>query len=83
MFWLVLSALMIAISLPQTSAIPLIDFYPYGIDQGDLFLYPNDDGSTLAINLTVSFPFFGRDYSTIFVSFVCIFYILAIHPASS
>ena len=71
MDWLVLSVLILAFSLPNTSAIPLIDFYPYGADQGDQVLSANDDGSTWAINLTVSFPFFGTDYSTVFVSCLC------------
>ena len=72
MVWLAIAVLMVSFSLPITSAIPL---YPFGAEQGDQLLFPNDDGSTEALNLTVSFPFFGRDYNTIFVSCICSSYL--------
>ena len=50
------------------NAIPLAQFYPYGSEAGDKGLFRNDDGSSLVINLTTSFPFFNRDHSTLFVS---------------
>ena len=67
MAWCLYFAFIVAVSLQEASAIPLRDFYPYGADQGEEFL-GNDDGFTEAINLTLPFPFFGRDYRTIFVS---------------
>ncbi len=48
--------------------VDLNQFYPYGESVGDSALIPNDDGSTTDISLTVPFPFFDRDHSTIFVS---------------
>ena len=62
------SILSVLFLLSVASAVPLSDFYAYGGNHGDQFLSSNDDGSTQAINLKVSFPFFGRDYGTIFVS---------------
>ena len=65
-------AFIVGFSLQKASAIPLRDFYPYGNDTGDEVLPSNDDGSTEAINLTLPFPFFGRDYRTIFVSSISV-----------
>ena len=48
--------------------IPLEDFYPFGNGARDQEVFPNDDGSSLPIRLTVSFPFFDVDRDTVFVS---------------
>ena len=67
MFWL-RSVVAVSILLSVASAIELSAFYPFGSDEGDQLLPPNDDGSTHPLNLTVSFPFFGTDHGTMFVS---------------
>ena len=64
-YWVIIVCLL----LSAASAIPLTNFYPFGTAQGDQQLLSNDDRSTPAITLNVSFPFFGTDYGTIFVSF--------------
>ena len=69
MSWLMVSVLIVVLSLPQPSAIPIGDFYPYGADHGDNFLPSGDDNfSDPPIN--ISFPFVGTVYGTISVSFV-------------
>ena len=67
MFWL-WSVVAVSILLSVASAIELSAFYPFGSDEGDQLLPPNDDRSTHLINLNVSFPFFGTDHGTMFVS---------------
>ena len=59
---------LVLVFLCCANAIPLAQFYPYGSEAGDKGLFRNDDGSSLVINLTTSFPFFNRDHSTLFVS---------------
>ena len=66
-----LPTVIVVLCLPAVFSIPLGDFYLYGIDQGDQVLESTDDGSTEAIQLTVSFPFFDKEYNTIFVSSLC------------
>lgn len=48
--------------------IPLEDFYSFGAAVGDTSLPPNDDGSSAPIMLTMSFPFFDEDHTSLFVS---------------
>ena len=49
------------------TAIPLNEFYPYGVEAGDSLANRTLDGSSPII-LPLEFPFFGRSFSTIFVS---------------
>ena len=67
MFWL-RSVVAVSILLSVASAIELSAFDPFGSDEDDQLLPPNDDESTHPLNLTVSFLFFGTDHDTIFVS---------------
>lgn len=48
---------------------PLDEFYPFGSAAGDSYLPANDDHSTGSIPVSVSFPFFGSSYNSVFVSF--------------
>lgn len=50
------------------SSLPLNLFYPFGSTEGDISMEVIDDGSTSSIPLPVQFPFFGSNYSSIFVS---------------
>ena len=61
-------ALVAVLLLYRVKAIPLAEFYPFGNALGDKGLFRNDDGSSLVLNLTTSFPFFNRDHLTLFVS---------------
>ena len=75
-----LPTVIVILCLPAVFSIPLGDFYLYGTDQGDQLLESTDDGSTEAIQLTVSFPFFDKEYSTIFVSSLCGNYAIIMRP---
>ena len=48
---------------------PLEEFYPFGLTAGDSNLPANDDNSTSSIPVSVSFPFFGSSYNSVFVSY--------------
>jgi Nidogen-like/Dockerin type I domain len=61
----VLFALLLA---PTVAAVPLSTFIPFGQAVGDTRLQANDDGSSLAINLRVPFPFFGVPQQILFVN---------------
>lgn len=51
------------------TSLPLNLFYPFGSTEGDTSMEVVDDGSTSSIPLpVVQFPFFGSNYSSIFVS---------------
>lgn len=67
-FILLVAALM---RLAHVSAVPLSEFYSYGVSVGDQALPRSDDGSSPAIELEVPFRFFGRQRSTVFVSSAC------------
>jgi hypothetical protein len=51
-------------------AIPLRQFYPFGIDAGDSVLPRFDDGVSDAIPLLPGFRYFGSSYTNIYVSFL-------------
>ena len=61
----VLFALLLA---PTVAAVPLSTFIPFGQAVGDTRLQANDDGSSLAINLRVPFPFSGVPQQILFVN---------------
>ena len=62
------TALMLLLTIPSGTTIPLSSFYSYGSAAGDTLLPPSDDGSSPNISLPAPFLFFGTYYSTIFVS---------------
>ncbi|XP_062612220.1 uncharacterized protein LOC134274009 [Saccostrea cucullata] len=47
---------------------PLSQFYSYGLAAGDSELPANDDNYTSSIPISVSFPFFGSSYTSIYVN---------------
>ena len=48
------------------------ELFSFGSEVGDFLLASNDDGSAGPIRLqTGSFPFFGSDHNSIYVSNVC------------
>ena len=61
-------------------SIPLQDFYPFGPDAGDSAIDRNDDGSSPAVTLSSIFPFFDRNFQTIFVRFIyrAVFYLVCL-----
>ena len=52
----------------DVAAIPLRDFYPYGSEAGDTLLPRIDDVSSHPIAIPSGFTFFGKSFSTIYVS---------------
>ena len=52
----------------RATSIPLADFYPFGSESGDANNPRIDDGSSALIQLSFSFPFFGTDHSSLYVS---------------
>eukprot|EP00731_Ephydatia_muelleri_P016532 Em0009g956a len=61
-------ALMLLLSIPSGSTIPLSSFYSYGSTAGDTLLPRTNDGSSPSIALPSPFLFFGTNYSTIYVN---------------
>ena len=49
-------------------SIPVSEFYPFGPEAGDDILPPSNGGSSPAVSLTTSFPFYGSIQSTAYVS---------------
>ena len=60
-------ALLLLLGFCRVDGIPLAGFYTFGRTAGDASLRPNDDGSSPAISLNVSFPFFDMLHSTVYV----------------
>lgn len=58
--------------------VPLSDFYPYGVSEGDTALPANDDGSSGVIPISILFPYFDRNHDSLFVSKYALFYDLHI-----
>lgn len=60
------------------AAVPLEDFYPFGLDEGDSQTIEQDDGGSGLIEISVAFPFFGEWHTGLYVStdsmfvFVCV-----------
>eukprot|EP00057_Strongylocentrotus_purpuratus_P019877 XP_011674351.1 PREDICTED: sushi, nidogen and EGF-like domain-containing protein 1 [Strongylocentrotus purpuratus] len=42
--------------------------FPFGLNEGDEFLPANDDGSTNELPISVAFPFFDHDHTSLFVN---------------
>ena len=57
-----------------TFAIPLAEFYPFGLAAGDTVLNRTLDGSSPPITLPEPFMFFGNSFSVIHVSFFLHYY---------
>ena len=46
----------------------LPNFYPFGANEGDTIVPPNDDGSSREVKISVPFPFFDQNHKSLFVS---------------
>ena len=57
------------LSLVCCSAVPLAEFYPYGIDQGNLSVVRGLDVYSPNITLQIPFPFFGVKETILYVRF--------------
>ena len=51
--------------------VPLSDFYPYGVSEGDAVLPPNDDGNSGEIQISILFPYFDKNHGSLYVSMLC------------
>ena len=65
---LLLGILLALTSLSSVTAIPLDDFYPFGLAAGDTALPRTDDESSDPITLNREFPFYGRRQDVVVVS---------------
>ena len=79
MSFLYITLLSLTALLGYVMTYPLSQFYPFGSAAGDSNLPANDDQYTSSIPLSVQFPFFGSNYSSVFVS---VFLIISLHLAN-
>lgn len=49
-------------------SVPLSDFYPYGVSEGDNALPPNDDGSSGEIPISILYPYFDKNHHSLYVN---------------
>lgn len=62
----------------KEAAVPLEEFYPFGLGEGDSQTIEQDDGGSGLIAISVAFPFFGERHIGLYVStdsmfvFVCV-----------
>lgn len=73
----VLSICMLLILLHGVEpAVPLEEFYPFGLDGGDSQTIEQDDGGSGLVAISVAFPFFGERHTGLYVSthymFMCV-----------
>ena len=54
----------------DVTAIPLQQFYPYGVENGDSLIHRNDDGFSLPVPLPSQFNFFGQSVYYFYVSYI-------------
>jgi alpha-tectorin len=64
----ILPLLMVVGLFHDAGAVPPGDFVPFGTAAGDLRLPENDDSSTAKIVLSVPFPFFGSDKTSLWIN---------------
>nr|XP_057928912.1 sushi, nidogen and EGF-like domain-containing protein 1 isoform X3 [Doryrhamphus excisus] len=50
------------------AAVPLEDFYPFGLDHGDSQTVAQDDGGSGLVEISVAFPFFGDRHTGLYVN---------------
>ncbi|OWF50292.1 hypothetical protein KP79_PYT23936 [Mizuhopecten yessoensis] len=48
--------------------IPLAEFYPFGVSQGDSDFPKNDDGSSPVVTISTLFPFFNNQHDSLYVN---------------
>ena len=81
MFPLVLLAVFAVVGAINDNTLPSGLFYPFGPDQGDSTVPPDDDGGAGPVQLSIGFPFGNVTYDTLNVSksrptiFCCLFQI--------
>ena len=50
------------------NAVTIPNFYPFGTSEGDHVAHRNDDGGSEEVSISISFPFFGQNHNSLFVS---------------
>jgi hypothetical protein len=61
-------ALFIILDIKLCQAMPKTSFYPFGIPNGDFRLAKVDDGFVGPIPITVTFPFFQKSFTSLYVN---------------
>ena len=51
----------------------LPNFYPFGKNEGDQVVPPNDDGSSEEVKISIQFPFFDQNHKSLFVSITLLY----------
>nr|XP_033814614.1 sushi, nidogen and EGF-like domain-containing protein 1 [Geotrypetes seraphini] len=49
-------------------SVPLDDFYPFGLEQGDSITRKQDDGGSGLLPISIQFPFFGAAHAELYVN---------------
>lgn len=73
--YVIVASLMLA---THVESIPLEQFYPFGSEAGDTVLERTLDGSSPVNLLPSPFPYFGENFTTLYVSFECFVQILTL-----
>ena len=60
--------LMLMFTIGSSTAVNLEDLYPFGPENGDAVYNKDISHHDLEISLDLPFPFFGKDYSRMFIS---------------
>ena len=51
----------------------LPNFYPFGTNEGDKVVPPNDDGSSGIVQISTAFPFFDQNHRSLYVSIIMLY----------
>ena len=68
--WIWLGILLAFCGFSDVGGLPVSEFYPFGLAEGDQLLNRSDEDSSLVIELEVPFVLFGTARSSVFVSHV-------------
>ena len=70
--WIWLGILLALCCFSDVAGLPVSEFYPFGLAEGDQLLNRSDEDSSSVIELEVPFVLFGTARSSVFVSHVVV-----------
>lgn len=71
--WLIPLLFLARYEILTSEAAVLPNFYTFGQGEGDQLLPANDDESSGRVSILIPFPFFDKNYNSVFVSRTCYF----------